>query len=125
MTEKDDLASRIEAARDSRRPRKGSNFGRKYNALSLAWRMVLELVVGTGLGFAIGYGLDALLNTQPALMIVFGMLGFAAGVRTVMATAQDVSRDGGREPATPSEGAAERVTRRGEGGGDSEGEPRG
>lgn len=94
----DDLSARIDAARQAQRPKPGGQMASKYNALSLAWRMALELVVGAMLGFGIGFGLDRLLGTAPLFLIVFLLLGFAAGVRTVMATAQEASRmrdDGG------------------------------
>ncbi|MEL6588190.1 MAG: AtpZ/AtpI family protein [Pseudomonadota bacterium] len=61
-----------------------------YSQAQLAWRMVIELVAGLGLGFGIGYGLDALLGTQPWLMVVFTLLGFAAGVKTMIASAKEI-----------------------------------
>ncbi len=56
------------------------------------WRMVTELVVGMLMGLGIGYGLDHLLGTLPLFLIIFIMLGFAAGVRTMMRTAEEVQR---------------------------------
>ncbi|MEM7440611.1 MAG: AtpZ/AtpI family protein [Pseudomonadota bacterium] len=56
------------------------------------WRMVTELVAGLLLGFGIGYGLDLALGTLPWLMILFTGFGFAAGVRTMMRTAEEVQR---------------------------------
>ena len=95
MTEKrdgeSDLQARIRAAREELEPKRGPNAAEKYNALSTAWRMTLELVVGTAIGVAIGVGLDELFGTMPLLLIVMGLLGFAAGIRTVMATAQELS----------------------------------
>ena len=41
-------------------------------------------------GLGIGYGLDHLLGTLPLFLIIFTILGFAAGVRTMMRTAQEV-----------------------------------
>ncbi|HXH67563.1 MAG TPA: AtpZ/AtpI family protein [Candidatus Limnocylindrales bacterium] len=50
--------------------------------------MAMELpfiLVGTILvGGAIGYFLDAWLHTKPALMIVFGAIGFVAGLRDIL-----------------------------------------
>lgn len=51
--------------------------------------MVIELVAGLGIGFGIGYGLDSLLGTKPILMVLFIFLGFAAGVKTMMRSAQE------------------------------------
>ena len=61
-----------------------------HSQAQLAWRMVIELVAGLGIGFGMGYGLDALFGTSPWLMIVFIFLGFAAGVKTMMRSAQEV-----------------------------------
>lgn len=61
-----------------------------HSQAQLAWRMVIELVAGLGIGFGMGYGLDSLFGTTPWLMIVFIFLGFAAGVKTMMRSAQEV-----------------------------------
>ena len=37
-----------------------------------------------------GYGLDAIFGTSPWFMIVFLFLGFAAGVKTMMRSAEEV-----------------------------------
>lgn len=95
MTEKrsgeSELQERIRRAREELEPKSGPSVAEKYNALSAAWRMVLELVVGTGIGVAIGWSLDDLFGTNPIFLIVLGLFGFAAGVKTVMSTAKEVS----------------------------------
>ncbi len=58
----------------------------------LAWRMVIELVTGMFLGLAIGYGLDAVFGTLPIFLIIFALLGFAAGIRTMLGTAKGLGR---------------------------------
>jgi ATP synthase protein I len=63
-----------------------------YSQAQLAWRMVIELVAGLGIGFGIGYGLDALLGTRPWLMVLFVFLGLAAGVKTMMRSAEEIQR---------------------------------
>ncbi len=82
------LEAKIEAARASRTtgPREES----KYEKASLAWRMVIELVVGMAMGTGIGYGLDSLFGTLPIFLILFSLLGFAAGIRVMMRTAEEV-----------------------------------
>jgi ATP synthase protein I len=52
--------------------------------------MVTELVVGMLMGLGIGYGLDHLFGTMPLFLIIFTILGFAAGVRTMMRSAEEV-----------------------------------
>jgi ATP synthase protein I len=63
-----------------------------YSQAQHAWRMVTEMVAGLGIGFGIGYGLDAVLGTTPWLMVVFTLLGFAAGVNVMMRTARDLQK---------------------------------
>lgn len=60
-----------------------------YSQAQQAWRMVIELVSGLGIGFGIGYGLDAILGTTPWLMVLFALLGFAAGINVMIRTAQE------------------------------------
>lgn len=85
-----ELEDRINAAKAARAPAKtGRN---KYEATSIAWRMVLELVIGMALGCAIGYGLDVVFGTLPIFLIIFALFGFAAGVRTMMRSAEEVKR---------------------------------
>ena len=83
------LEDRIEAARSARAepPRHGRG---EFTQGSLAWRMVIELVVGMLLGLAIGLGLDSLFGTRPVFLVLFALLGFAAGVRTMLRTAAEV-----------------------------------
>jgi ATP synthase protein I len=61
-----------------------------YSQAQMAWRLVIELVAGLGIGFAIGFGLDTALGTLPWFMIVFTLLGFVAGVRTMMRSAHEM-----------------------------------
>jgi ATP synthase protein I len=88
------LEDRIAAARAGRAEPPSGRHG-KFTQGSLAWRMVIELVVGMLLGLAIGYGLDALLGTRPVLLVVFALLGFAAGIRTMLRTADEVRNRSG------------------------------
>ena len=57
--------------------------------VSYVWRMVLELVIGMVLGFGIGFSLDKWLSTAPLMMIIMSLFGFAAGIRTMMMTANE------------------------------------
>jgi len=61
-----------------------------YSQAQVAWRMVTEMVAGLGIGFGIGYGLDSLLGTTPWLMLVFTLLGVAAGINVMMRTAKEI-----------------------------------
>ncbi len=53
------------------------------NALGLAMRVGVELVSALAVGLAIGWLLDKWLDTGPWLMLVFILLGGAAGILNV------------------------------------------
>ncbi|QCO56740.1 F0F1 ATP synthase subunit I (plasmid) [Pseudorhodobacter turbinis] len=62
--------------------------GKAFSQSEMAWRMVLELVSGMLLGLSIGFGLDYVFDMQPLFLVIFALLGFVAGVRTMLRTAQ-------------------------------------
>jgi len=82
-----------------------------YSLAQLAWRMVIEMVAGLAIGFAIGYGLDSLLGTLPVFLVVFTLLGLAAGIRTMMRSAEEVRQQQADTAAddTPGEADDKRV----------------
>lgn len=100
------LEDRIAAAKAGRAGKPSRHTG-EFTQGSLAWRMVIELVVGMLLGLGIGYGLDSLFGTMPVLLVVFALLGFAAGIRTMIRTADEV-RKGRGEAARMTGGEARR-----------------
>ena len=83
-----ELEARIAAAKaaDADTPHQEEH----YSQAQQAWRMVIEMVSGLGIGFGIGYGLDAVFGTQPWLMVLFTLLGFAAGVNVMIRTAKEL-----------------------------------
>ncbi|MCC6864053.1 MAG: AtpZ/AtpI family protein [Rhodobacteraceae bacterium] len=86
----DALAKRIAAAKKvAEEPRRGSQ-KQDYSQAQLAWRMVIELVAGFVIGFGIGYGMDTLLGTTPVFLVLFMVAGLAAGVKTMLRSAQEV-----------------------------------
>lgn len=57
------------------------------SAMARGFRLSSELVAGVVVGGVIGWGFDRLLSTSPWGLIVFFLLGFAAGVINVMRAA--------------------------------------
>lgn len=98
-----DLERRISAARETGKPEPRNRAG-KYAAASMAWRMITELVMSVMVGAAMGWGLDALFGTLPAFLIVFVLLGFAAGVRMMLRTAEEMQRKSARGPEDEEKG---------------------
>jgi len=101
----DELDRKIRAAREAQAPQQGKT-GEKFAMANMAWRMTLELVVGGCVGAAMGYGLDWAFGTLPLFLIVFTLLGFAAGVRTVMRSAGEVERSQAAEAAREKQAAS-------------------
>jgi ATP synthase protein I len=58
------------------------------SALGQAFKIAVELVAGVAVGGMIGWFLDGWLGTKPWLLVVFLMLGFAAGMLNVIRTAK-------------------------------------
>jgi ATP synthase protein I len=44
------------------------------------------------IGFVIGYGLDTLFGTMPVFLMIFTLLGFAAGVQTMVRSAREIQK---------------------------------
>ena len=86
-----DLGAKIESAKQNSvdKPKVEDH----HSGLQHAWRMVIELVTGLAVGFGLGYGLDIALGTLPIFMVIFTLLGFVAGIRTMLSTAKEVQRD--------------------------------
>ncbi len=85
------LEERIEAVKRSEADTKAHQ-EEHYSQANLAWRMVTEMVSGLGIGFGIGYGLDVLFGTTPFLMVLFTLLGIAAGIKVMLRSAQEIQR---------------------------------
>ena len=95
-----DLERRISKMRqDDESP--DSSTGETVSQAQMAWRMIVELIVGIGMGVGLGYGLDRLFGTEPWMLVLFTLFGFAAGVRVMLQTAQEIGQSGpdtGDEP---------------------------
>jgi ATP synthase protein I len=84
------LEDKIANAKAVHRPQ--SQIEDHHSQAHAGWRMVTELVAGLLIGFCIGYGLDSLFGTLPIFLVLFVLLGFAAGVKTMLRSAQDIQR---------------------------------
>jgi len=82
------LEARIAAAKAATEP--VPHMKKDYSQAQVAWRMVIELVAGLVIGFGIGYGLDTLLGTMPIFLVLFIGFGLAAGVKTMLRSANEL-----------------------------------
>ena len=85
------LERRITAARKASEPKPRGD-KEKFAAASMAWRVLFELIASIGIGAAMGWGLDWLFDSLPLFLIVFALLGCAAGFRTIMRSATEMQR---------------------------------
>jgi ATP synthase protein I len=65
----------------------GGDGAARASAMARGFRLSSELIAGVVVGAVIGWGFDRLLSTSPWGLIVFFLLGFAAGVINVMRSA--------------------------------------
>lgn len=87
-----ELEARIQQVKDKGKP--APTVEDHHSQAQLAWRMVTELVAGIVIGFGIGYGLDVLLGTLPIFLVLFVLLGFAAGVRVMLRSVKELQETG-------------------------------
>lgn len=100
------LEARIRAAKgEDDEESTSSEIVKGHTQAQLVWRMVIELVAGIVIGFGIGFGLDYLFDTRPLFLVLFILLGFAAGVRTMMRSAQEVQNANAAPSAAENEGS--------------------
>ncbi|MCI2400699.1 AtpZ/AtpI family protein [Aliiroseovarius subalbicans] len=98
----DDLDRRIKALKGDEDEAASGAEG--HNQANMAWQMVIELVSGLLIGFGIGYGIDAIFGTKPIFMVLFILLGFAAGVKVMLGTATHMQEKmAGTSPADDEE----------------------
>lgn len=80
-------------------PEVATNTAKGFSQGEVAWRMVIELVTGMVLGTAIGYGLDVLFGTLPIFLVIFSLVGFAAGIKTMLGSARQLAQKAADEAA--------------------------
>lgn len=81
------LGERLDRQGTSRKAETGSGPRSDPSAIARGFRLSTELVAGVLVGAFIGWALDKWLGISPWGMIVFLLLGFAAGVVNVMRAA--------------------------------------
>ena len=101
------LEARIDALKNKDAPKPHTE--EHYSQAQHAWRMVIELVAGLGIGFGMGYGLDYLFGTIPIFLVLFTLLGLAAGIKTMMRSAEEIQRQKEDASGQQSGGARERT----------------
>ena len=93
MTEssKKDHLDQLDKKIEEFKSKKEENRPKRLKVQNDGWRMVIELVVGMVLGVSLGMALDYIVGSEPIFLIVFSLLGFMAGVKTMIATAKKMN----------------------------------
>ena len=102
----DELDARLRAAR-SRTEKASAQGGRGRESgegIGFAFRIGVEIVAAIGIGAGVGWLLDGWLGTRPWLMILFFILGSAAGMMNVWRTMAGIGHGVGYHPAEDSGG---------------------
>ena len=89
-----DLAARIRRAQETEKVGQASqgNAARDMTGLSRGLRLGSEFIAAILVGAGIGWLLDSWLKTGPWLLLVFLMVGFAAGVLNVARAAAQMNK---------------------------------
>lgn len=82
-----ELGTRLDNVRARKAPPSGDPRARGA-AMGAAFKIVAELVVGVAVGGGIGWALDRQIGTAPWMLVLFLMLGFAAGISNVIRSAR-------------------------------------
>ena len=85
------LEARLEKVKEKPKA-EATTTAKGFSQGEVAWRMVIELGVGIVLGLGIGYGIDVLAGTLPIFLVIFTLLGFAAGIKTMLRTARELEQ---------------------------------
>lgn len=82
------IGKRLDQVKARRAPPQSVDARARGEAFARAFRFVAELLVGVGAGGFIGWLLDRQFGTSPWLLVLFVIMGFAAGLLNVVRAAQ-------------------------------------
>ena len=88
MTKSEDLETRLKIAKSKLKNKKIKDDGEKGFFLGKAFKLGTELVAAVAVGAIIGFILDNWFGTKPILIIIFFLLGSAAGILNVFKAAK-------------------------------------
>jgi ATP synthase protein I len=92
-----DLEGKVRDARSRHEPASSAAQDRG-SAMGQALKLSTEMIAGVAVGGFIGWALDRLFGTAPILMVVFLILGGAAGILNVIRSAQRRQAEAGPLP---------------------------
>ncbi len=84
----DALGAKLSEVERRRKAREPASTEARSGALGMAFRLGAEMVAGIVVGGVIGWALDSWLSSAPAFLILFLLLGSAAGILNSVRTAK-------------------------------------
>ena len=84
----DAIGKRLDQVKARRTPVQSIDGRARGEAFARAFRFVADLLVGVGVGGFLGWVLDRQFGSTPWLLVLFVILGFAAGLMNVVRAAQ-------------------------------------
>lgn len=103
-----DFDARLQAAQARREEQEGERREAFGGGLGLALRIAVELVAALAVGVGIGWFLDSWLGTRPWLLIVFFILGAAAGMMNVFRAVGGFGYSAGYRKAEDNDGSTKK-----------------
>jgi ATP synthase protein I len=92
-----DLEGRVRSARERHEPPPSASQDRGA-AMGQALKLATEMIAGVAVGGFIGWWLDRAFGTAPIMLVVFLLLGGAAGIVNVVRSAQKAQSEAGPLP---------------------------
>ena len=92
-----DLEGRVRSARERHEPAPSQAQDRGA-AMGQALKLATEMIAGVAVGGFIGWWLDWVLGTGPIFLVIFLLLGGAAGIVNVVRNAQKAQSQAGKLP---------------------------
>lgn len=86
-----ELEDKLQARESGRAGLSDEESARRSSALGKAFQLSVELVAGVFVGGLIGWALDGWLGTSPLFLLVFLLLGMAAGFLNVIRAARGMT----------------------------------
>ena len=93
MSDDNSFEDRLTKVRAKREAREAEARRKTNAAMGIGFRLSLELVVAVIVGSLLGYGLDRWLGTFPLALVVFFVIGAAAGVKNMLRAVQEISAE--------------------------------
>jgi ATP synthase protein I len=99
------LEARLREARAEQSPAPAQ--ASSHRQMGIAYRVLVEMIAGVGVGAMIGWWLDEWFGTRPILLLTMLVVGFAAAMRNVLRVVRAAGGGaGGAEENQPRQGPA-------------------